>query len=82
MWYQPAKLWQVLDEQGRRQTWLALRIGVKRSTLTQWKRRGTPVRRVIALQIAEALGMSLADLFVPVAFGHPNAAGGTMDSAA
>jgi predicted transcriptional regulator len=57
------KLAHILSEQGRKKTWLATKLQVDRSTVTRWIKGETTPRGFRKQRIAEALDVSVSDLF-------------------
>ncbi len=61
----PTALAAVLDEQGRRLSWLADRLEVDSSTVSRWRSgdRAIPPARIV--QLARVLGVAPEDLVAP-----------------
>jgi DNA-binding transcriptional regulator YdaS (Cro superfamily) len=59
----PTKLKQILDHEGRRQSWLAEQIGVGRSVVCQWCSGHKQVPKDRRPQIARVLGRNEAEIF-------------------
>lgn len=60
--YDNSKLAAIISAQGRRQDWLACRIGVSRSYISHMVRGAARITPVMARRLAEALEVSPCDL--------------------
>lgn len=57
------KIGEVLHEQGRRQDWLAAKVGVTPATVNRWIRGSRSVDQISAQRISAALGVPFFLLF-------------------
>ena len=61
--YTGTKIGQVLSEQGRRQDWLAAKVGVSPATVNRWIRGSRSVDQSSAQRIAATLGVPFFLIF-------------------
>ncbi len=65
--YTGSRIGGVLSEQGRRQDWLAFRVGVTPATVNRWIRGTRSMDHTSASRVADALGVPFYLLFdVPI----------------
>lgn len=60
---QPTPLRRIMEDEGRRQSWLARRVGIDQSELSRIVNRGLIPPEQVRCAIAEALGRTVDELW-------------------